>query len=162
MLKLKKLFYILQYSLYKNPLKTAILKNNIIILPYLLAKSNHNLNNLDANYNTYLDYALKFRNIEIMQTLIANNAKLGKAFYEISDEDELLEVFVALYKARYDFNNYDMLGFTAMHYAKILRAEQAIKILLSCGISLNNRSIAFDASRFLNNNPNNNGSYFYH
>jgi ankyrin repeat protein len=161
MLKIKKLFFIVQYFFYKNPLKTAIIKNNNIILPYLLTSHNYDLNKLDENYSTALDYALRLRNIEIMQILIGNNAKLGKGFYEISDEDELLELFVALYKARYDFNNYDMLGFTAMHYAKILRAEQAIKILLSCGISLNNKSIAFDASRFLNNSPND-GSYFYH
>ena len=137
MLKLKKLFFIIQYFFYKNPIKRAVLKNNIIILRYLLDKrSNYDLNQLDKNYKTLLDYALLNNNIEIIKLLIFYKAKLGKIFYDVQTEEELIKFFIILYKASYNFNNSDKLGYTAMHYALGFDSKNATNLLYVFGAKL--------------------------
>ena len=137
MLKLKKLFFIIQYFFYKNPIKRAILKNNVIILRYLLKRQNNSdLNQLDKHYKTLLDYALLNNNIEIIKLLISYKAKLGKILYDAQTEEELIKFFIILYKADYDFNNIDKLGYTAAHYALSLKSKHAINLLYVFGTKL--------------------------
>ena len=131
------------------------MKDNKAVLQELLKQNNGNydLNEFDRDHKTLLDYAILDRNIEIMKLLISHQAKLGTVLYSVQKEEELVEIFIALYKASYNFDNCDKLGYTAMHYALSLGSDNAVNILLAFNAKISTTTFNGDnAQKLITNN----------
>lgn len=122
----------------KRSIKQAILKNDYDLFKEIINNSYCDINKLDEEYKTFLDYAVLSQNLDIMMFLIARKARLGTLFYLIQDEASFIESIELLHKAGYDLNSYDKLGFSAIHYASSLGFAEAIKYMMNVNVKISN------------------------
>lgn len=140
MRQVKKILNNLTKNNCKDPVKQAVLEGDYILLRELVNTTYYDLNKFDENYRTLLDYAVLNRDINVMKFLISRMSKIGILFYLIQDEDEFLLRITDLQNAGYDFNMYDKLGFSAIHYASSLGFSEVVKKLISFDAKVSNIS----------------------
>jgi ankyrin repeat protein len=96
----------------------------------LLLGGDADINFLDNNHRTALDYAVEHEDIKTAEYLLINGAIPCLAFYECTTEEQLLKNIMFLQVVEYNFNSLDKLGFAAIHYAVAKGYTQALQFLI--------------------------------
>lgn len=141
MKQFKNIIDIIKHSRNNNTIKQAILHGNYELFKELINNSYCDINKFDKQYKTLLDYATLKENIKIMSFLVSRKARIGTLFYLIQEESDFIKKVKLLHKAGYNFNNYDKLGFSPIHYASSLAFPKATRLLLNLNIKISSATI---------------------
>ena len=123
-----------------DALYKAIKEKNLTTIKRLIRSHYFNFKMLDKKYKTIMDHACNSKDVDIIRYFLPFKIKIGILFYSIIKEKQFLEYINILYRAGFDINSHDMVGYSPLHYASSLGFLEAIGRLAEMGAILDNKA----------------------
>jgi len=128
-----------------TPLFIALRKKNFKIVPILLENNSITIDEKDNNGNTALVLAVKYKNLELVKSLIQYGATInvksnnGKPLLSIATANNSIEIVKYLIQSGIDLNMLDSNGDSALSIAIRCQLVEISKVLIDHGADINIR-----------------------